>query len=355
MEIHRKGRTHLLHVILVSTFWLLLVPQTAAHTFEDLSEQYEKSVTSVVTIHTYEDKLEKGKTRYASKPNGLGSGVIISDQGLIATASHVVHAVDGLHVEFNSGDKRTARVISTLAWADLALIKVDGIPEGTSVATLTDSDKVKIGQQIYVIGAPLGISKTLTVGYVSGIHPENSHPTPKAAELFQTDAAINPGNSGGPMFNLQGDVIGIASHIKSRSGGSDGLGFAVTSNAVKKWLLEKRPFWSGIMYQPINDDIRKALGLPFQGGVIVQKVNRESNAYKAGLRGGTVETTIADQTFLLGGDIIVSINGTPIINMLASAHIMNALRAKDAATSIDLKIWRKGTMKDIKVALSQPE
>lgn len=331
----------------------LIIPQAFSHGLNNLTEQYQQSIPSVVTIHTFEDKVSQGVTQFASQPNGLGSGVIITEDGLIATASHVVHAVDGLHVEFNNGEKHSAKVVSTLAWADLALIKVAKLPEGSKVASLEDSDNAKIGEQIYVIGAPLGLSKTLTVGYLSGIHPEISYPVPRSAELLQTDAAINPGNSGGPMFNLEGKVIGIASHIKTRSGGSDGLGFAVSSNAVKKWLLEKRPFWSGIVYYPVSGPIKKALGLPFNGGVIIQKVNRESAAHQAGLRGGEVEATIAKQTLLLGGDVIVSINGVPLINLATGTQIMNALRTQDSAKFVDVKIWRQGKTKSIRIPLNQ--
>ena len=317
----------------------------------DLSQLYSDSLPAVVTIHTYEDKVVKGNTVYATQPNGLGSGVVISKEGLIATASHVVHAVDSVMVEFINGEKRSAEVISTLNWADLALIKVTNLPPEVKVATLANSDTAKIGEQVYVIGAPLGVSKSLTVGYLSGKHPEISFPIPRSAELIQTDAAINPGNSGGPMFNLDGQVIGIASHIKTRSGGSDGLGFAVSSNAIKRWLLEKRPFWSGILYLPVNETLQTALGLPFSGGVVVQKVNRASRAHKAGLRGGNIKATIAGQEVFLGGDVIVSINELPLNNIATGTEVMKKLRDHQREKQIDVKIWRQGSYKTLAVEI----
>ena len=338
------------HWLIILHFFLAGALQ--AHETEPLVQLYEELVPSVVTIHTFENKVEDGKTKFADKPNGLGSGVIISEQGLIATAAHVVHSADGLHVEFNNGEKRLAKVLSTVIWADLALIQVEDLPKGVKVAKLANSDNVRIGEKIFVIGAPLGLSKTLTVGYLSGVHPEVHGPIPESAELIQTDAAINPGNSGGPMFNMKGNVIGIASHIQSLSGGSDGLGFAVTSNAVKSWLLEKRPFWSGIVFYPVTRTIRQALGLPFSGGVIVEKVNQESKAYAAGLRGGTIKSQIEDHLLMLGGDIIIAIDGVAINNVKSSSEIMNRIRDGENTDSIELDIWRQGKVVRIKVTLS---
>ncbi len=179
-----------------------------------LPKLYKELLPSVVTLHTFQNKIRGNTTQIVTTPNGLGSGVIISDDGLIVTAAHVVHTVDALQVEFEKGIIKKGRVVSSLPWADLALIKVNELPASAKVSVLGDSKQMQIGEQVFVIGAPLGLSRTLTVGYISGTHPVGSRPTASMAEFFQTDAAINPGNSGGPMFNLLGEIKTMVSLSK---------------------------------------------------------------------------------------------------------------------------------------------
>src|SRR4029078_2932347 len=132
------------------------------------------------------------------------------------------------------------------------------MPEGVTPATLGDSDKMEVGDQIFVIGAPYGISQTLSVGHLSGRHRLNSD-SATSIEFLQTDAAINTGNSGGPMFDMDGNVIGIVSSIMSHSGGSEGLAFATSANTAKQLLLEHKPFWSGIDGLVVTGAMAKAL------------------------------------------------------------------------------------------------
>ncbi|NQZ80909.1 MAG: trypsin-like peptidase domain-containing protein [Colwellia sp.] len=307
-----------------------------------LPKLYKKLLLSVVTLHTFQDKILNNKTQLATSANGLGSGVIISADGLIVTAAHVVHTADSLHVEFDDGIKRQGKIISSLPWADLALVKVDGLPDTAKVAELGDSSKVEIGEQVFVIGAPLGLNKSLTVGYISGFHPVGSRPSAPMAEFFQTDAAINPGNSGGPMFNMSGDIIGIASHIQTQSGGSQGLGFTVTSETVKQLLLNRGYFWSGIEIFPLDPRLADVFHLPQTNGVLVQRVARDSFAYKAGLKAGTIKATIEGKDVLLGGDIILTINGQAIDSQQAIEAIMKSIKEIKAGSIIELVVWRKG-------------
>lgn len=307
-----------------------------------LPKLYKKLLPSVVTLHTFQDQTLNNNTQLATSANGLGSGVVISADGLIVTAAHVVHTADSLHVEFDDGIKRQGKIISSLPWADLALVKVDNLPETAKVAKLGDSGKVDIGEQVFVIGAPLGLNKSLTVGYISGFHPVGSRPSATMAEFFQTDAAINPGNSGGPMFNMSGDIIGIASHIQTQSGGSQGLGFTVTSETVKQLLLNRGYFWSGIEIFPLDPDLAHIFHLPQTNGILVQRVARDSLAYKAGLKAGTIKATIAGKDVLLGGDIILSINGKAFDSQEAIESIMKSIKEIKAGSIIELEVWRKG-------------
>lgn len=315
----------------------------------NLPNLYKTWLPSVVTLHTFEDRVVEGEVVYAKKPNGLGSGVIISEQGLIVTAAHVVHSADGLFVEFSDGQRRSAKVTSSLVMGDLALVTVDGLPSSAKVAKLGDSSKGQIGEQIFVIGAPLGINRTLTVGYLSGKHPKGTNPDSPLAELFQTDAAINPGNSGGPLFNMAGEVIGIASFIQSRSGGSEGLGFAVTSNSVKELMINRGKFWSGILFYALDAKLAKAMQLPQDSGLLVEKVIRDSLAYKAGLRGGRIEANLAGQSVMLGGDIILSINGKTIANANGVKDILQMIKNIKSGMSIKLVLWRQGKRKTISI------
>ena len=178
---------------------------------------------------------------------------------------------------------------------------------------LGDSGKVEVGDQIFIVGAPYGLSHTLTVGHLSARHQPNTIYSELAgAEFLQTDAAINEGNSGGPMFNLTGEVIGIVSHIISKSGGFEGLGFVVSANMVRTLLFEQRSFWSGMQGFVLRDQLAKIFNVPQSTAVLVQRVAAGSPAERTGLRPGTRKATIDGQTFLVGGDIILSVGGIQV-------------------------------------------
>ena len=152
----------------------------------------------------------------------IGSGVLISADGKVITAAHVVQTADEITAEFLGGEVVGARVIASEPEADVSLLQLERVPAKATVATFGNSDRSEVGDQIFIIGAPYGIAHTLSVGYVTGRHKPNTVYSEMAlAEFFQTDAANNPGNSGGPMFNMAGEVIGVASHNISKSGGSE--------------------------------------------------------------------------------------------------------------------------------------
>jgi len=169
-----------------------------------------------------------------------GSGVLISGDGKILTAAHVVHTMNEINVEFLGGETIKARVVASELGADLSMLELVQVPAGARVAMLADSDSVEIGDQVIVIGAPYGLRHAMTVGSINARWAPNTiYRVMPLAEFFQTDAVINTGNSGGPMFNMAGEVIGIVSHNISKSGGSEGLGFGVTVNAAKHLLWER--------------------------------------------------------------------------------------------------------------------
>jgi S1-C subfamily serine protease len=261
--------------------------------------------------------------------DGLGSGVLISDDGKVLTAAHVVQTADAALVEFPDGQEIMARVISSDVRSDVALLQLQHPPKGVVPATLGDSDKVEVGDQIFVIGAPYGISQTLTAGHLSGRRQMNKDgETETSIEFLQTDAAINGGNSGSPMFDMNGQVVGIVSTIMSQSGGSEGLAFATAANTAKRSLLERRPFWSGIDGVLVTGNLAKALNLPQPAGFLVQRIGEGSVASRLGINGGTLHVTIQGADLLVGGDVILSVNDMDV-TATSSAEPLEGHRAGD--------------------------
>ena len=246
----------------------------------------------------------------ATRVSEVGSGALISADGKVITAAHVVQIADEITVEFLGGEQVGARVIASEPEADVSLLQLDRVPAKAAIATLGNSDRMQVGDQVFIVGAPYGIAHTLSVGYVTGRHKPNTVYSEMAlAEFLQTDAAINPGNSGGPMFNMAGEVIGVASHNISKSGGSEGLGFVVTINMTRRLLLERRSFWSGMSGVILSGRLALALNLPQPFGLLVQRVAADSPASRIGLRPGTIPGSVEGKSLLLGGDIILAVHG----------------------------------------------
>jgi serine protease Do len=201
---------------------------------------------------------------------------------------------------------------------------------------------VKIGEQVFVIGSPYGLSHTLTVGYLSGRRIMKGTPFGDI-EFLQTDAAINQGNSGGPLLNLRGEVVGIVSHISSQSGGSEGLGFAASSNVARKSLLERPPVWLGASYVLLTDDMAAALNVGETSGMLIQKVAEGSISAKLGLKGGYIPATIGETEVLLGGDIITGINDTPVVSTEAGlSQLYRTYLRVQAGDRVTVSIIRRG-------------
>jgi len=210
---------------------------------QTVAELYKQVSPAVVVLYTQEKVPVPGLKQEMATADGLGSGVLVSDEGDILTAAHVVHNAEHIMVSFPDGVKVSAKVIGSVVAADLAHIKLDWMPEGRTIAKIGDSDLANIGDDVIVIGAPYGIERSLSVGHLSGRHLKESISDGfSKMELLQTDAAINKGNSGGPMFNMNGEVVGIVSHILTESGGFEGIGFVVSSNVAVKLFIEKRHF-----------------------------------------------------------------------------------------------------------------
>jgi serine protease Do len=262
----------------------VIVTQSSASA-QNVAELFQKVNASVVVI--------KAKGRDVSAGTGqvlfseIGSGVLISPDGRVMTAAHVVQAMDEITVELLGGETVAAHVIASEPAADLSLLQLRHVPKGALVAPMANSDGVKIGDQVAIIGAPYGLRHSMTVGWISARWAPNTvYPSMPLAEFFQTDAVINTGNSGSPMFSLAGQVIGIVSHNISKSGGSEGLGFVVTINTAKKLLLEQPSFWSGLEGRLLTNELADLLNLPPKTlGYLVKTVAKGSPGEATGLRG----------------------------------------------------------------------
>jgi serine protease Do len=240
-----------------------------------------------------------------------GSGVLVSQDGQVMTAAHVVHAMDVITVEFLGGETVGAKVIASEPAADLSLLKLERVPPGVKPSPLANSDTIQVGDPVIIVGAPYGLSYSLSAGLISARWAPNTvYKSMPLAEFFQTTATVNTGNSGGPMFALNGEVIGIVSHNISKSGGSEGLGFVVTINTAKQLLLEKKSFWTGVEGQFLTDAEADLLNLPpGASGFILKTVAKGSPADDMGLRGATMIANLGGQQVPLGGDIVLSVDG----------------------------------------------
>ena len=297
--------------LLMTLLAIAAVPMTSSA--QQLREAFRKVSPSVVIVNTKRVDVPTGSEQTLTVIDGLGSGVLISNDGKILTAAHVVQTADVACVEFPDGQVIIAHVVGSDVRSDVALLQLERMPKDVAPASLGDSDKVEVGDQIFVVGAPYGISQTLSAGHLSGRHRlNNSDQSPTSVEFLQTDAAVNGGNSGGPMFDIDGNVIGIVSSIMSHSGGSEGLAFATAANTAKRLLLDRKPFWSGIDGLLVSGDLAKALNLPQPAGLLIERIGEGSIGSRLGINPGTLRATIQGADILLGGDVVLSVNNIEI-------------------------------------------
>jgi S1-C subfamily serine protease len=266
--------------------------------------------------------------------HGQGSGFILDKTGHVLTNFHVVEGADrGIEVTLSNKRRYNAKVVGTDHVHDLALLQIEA--PNLEPVTLADSSEISVGQKVYAIGNPFGLSGTMTRGIISSIR---TLPAPRGSEnapiedAIQTDAAINPGNSGGPLLNSRGEVIGINTMIASNGADqSSGIGFAIPINTAKAVLADltrygrvKRPSL-GIVSYAIGPDLASQIGLAADSGVLVQKVVPGGAAERAGMRGGNQQAYVGNTPVLLGGDFIVAIDGQQVsdpqeINALILKH-----------------------------------
>jgi S1-C subfamily serine protease len=308
-------------------------------------EVFRKVAPSVVVIRAKgRDISASGQSRFTE----TGSGVLITQDGKVMTAAHVVHAMDEISVEFLGGETVKARVVASEPGADLSLLQLEKVPRGAKSSPLANSDSVQIGDRVIIVGAPYGLSYSLSDGLISARwKPNTVYKTMPLAEFFQTTATINTGNSGGPMFAMNGEVIGIVSHNISKSGGSEGLGFVVTINTAKKLLLDKKSFWAGLEGQLLTDEQADLLNLPPGAtGYIIKTVAKDSPAEQLGLRGATMMVNLGGEQVPLGGDILLTVEGLKA-EAANLTKIRDSLSSKPAGSPFKVTVLRAGKVLEL--------
>lgn len=285
-----------------------------------------------------------------------GSGSIIDKRGYILTNNHVVKDAQQLVVALSDGSRWQGRVIGADPRTDLAVIQIEAPPEQLTVIPFGNSDSLQPGQKVLAIGNPFGLERTLTTGVISSIRKILKTGRLEMEDVIQTDAAINPGNSGGPLLNSEGEMVGINTAIFSPSGGSVGIGFAIPVNTAKRVLNELITkgyvayAWLGVELQTLIPQFSQALELPVERGILISGVARRGPAARAGIRGGTEEVVIGNTILVVGGDILVAVDGEKIES---SDTLRRILKQKKPGETLRLTFYRGSKKKTVKVILDE--
>ncbi|HLM80608.1 MAG TPA: trypsin-like peptidase domain-containing protein [Terriglobales bacterium] len=313
---------------------------------------YRKNIASVVNITS---RVMTFDFFYGLVPQeGQGSGFVIDKAGHILTNYHVIADARQVEVTLHNRKKYKATIVGTDKSHDLAIVQIKA-PD-LQPMTLGDSSNLQVGQKVYAIGNPFGLAGTLTLGIVSSIRQVQEPDGLVIEEAIQTDAAINPGNSGGPLLNWHGQVIGINTMIASSVGQSAGIGFAIPINTAKAVVNDlvtlgrvRRPAL-GVRTIPIDPEIAEELGLAANYGLLIVQAVPGGSADRAGLRGGTERAYLGNIPIMVGGDLIVAIDGEKIESQQTLAQIMNKHRAGD---TVKVTIFRGKKQVEVTVVLGE--
>jgi S1-C subfamily serine protease len=318
---------------------------------------YRREAPGVVTVISVFGGERSGR--------GLGSGFVLNGQGEIATNAHVVlegegrssDRADEVYVQFADRNQVRARVVGTDAESDVALLRVN--PAGLTLRPLPlgSSTQLAVGQPVVAIGSPFGEPQSLSVGVISALDRTIDSLTDfQISDAIQTDAAINRGNSGGPLVDARGRVIGINSQIRTAGGGSEGVGFAVPVDTVKRSLRELRAdgkvdyAFIGVSSVPLYPQLARRLGLPVDRGALVQEVVEDGPADDAGIRAGDERIRFQGQGYREGGDVIVSVAGRPIREESDLARVLTRL---SPGQQVAVALVRGGDRRQVRVKLEE--
>jgi S1-C subfamily serine protease len=314
---------------------------------------YKKALPSVVNITSTAVAFD---FFYGPVPQqGQGSGFILDKQGHILTNNHVIDNAQRVEVTLSDKHKYKATVVGVDKGHDLALLQINNAPN-LQPATLAESQNLTVGQRVYAIGNPFGLSGTMTRGIISAIRSIRGPNNNPIEDAIQTDAAVNPGNSGGPLLNSRGEVIGITTLIANNGADqSSGIGFAIPVNTAKAVIADfakygrvRRPSLD-ISTLEIGPEVAEQIGLPADYGLLIERVLPGGASERAGLHGGTQRAYQGNMPVMLGGDLIVAMDGQEIANAQDLSAAMNSHKAGDEVT---LTIFRGRKRMDVKVKLN---
>lgn len=339
----------------------------APASFADLAEQLGPSVVNIYTTQTVKtsrnphqfffdnEQMPEMFRRFFDMPSpfnqqmeppremkrtSLGSGVIVSADGYIVTNNHVVENADSINVRLTNFEEHDAKIIGRDPKTDLALIKIEA-KNGLPFAAFGNSEKLRVGDWVVAIGNPFGFEQTVTAGIVSG--KGRSLGSGPYENFIQTDASINPGNSGGPLFNLQGEMVGINTAIYSRNGGNIGIGFAIPANMAQNVIRQLKETgtvtrgWVGVVVQQVTSELAKQFGLERPIGALVGEVAPNGPAAKAGIQ---------------PGDVIIRYNGKEISQMSMLPALVSQTPVGEKA---EIVLIRKGKQQRLKVTVAKLE
>jgi S1-C subfamily serine protease len=324
---------------------MLQAPPTGALTAEEI---YRRDAPGVVQVTATD----------VSGSESLGSGFVIDKAGDIVTNFHVVQGAAKLFVSFSGKDQLGGSVVGVDPSTDIAVLKIATPASALTPLELGNSDAVRVGDTVYAIGNPFGYTRTLTSGIVSAVQRRITAPnTLPIDNAIQTDASINHGNSGGPLLDAAGRVIGVTSQIYAGSSqqGNIGIGFAVPVNTVRNIAAQiistgkVLHAYLGVATTPITKQLAKLYSLP-TSGLLVGSVDGNGPAKKAGLVGGSTNVVVQGESYSVGGDVIVAVDGAPVSEF---EQLRDAIARKKPGDTIKLEIVRNGSKSSVTVKLAQ--
>ena len=332
-----------------------------------LRDIYRKDAPGVVQV-TSTTKVKLPRSQWFGNPFGLqgtdvqqslGSGFVIDKAGLVVTNYHVVGDARTVYVSFSNSDSMRAEIVGRDASTDVALLKVIASSRALKPLTLGDSDSVQVGDEVAAIGNPLGYERSITLGIVSALHRSLTSPGGAPIDrVIQTDAVLNRGNSGGPLLNAQGEVIGVSSAIAEGGPGTGntGIGFAIPVNTVKDVVAQlktqghvEHPFF-GINTRPVTSRIARVFNLPAAKGLLVESVSSGSGAEQAGLIGGSDQVVLAGESYQLGGDLVVKVDGMPVTT---TERLREIVAQHEPGDSVPVQFYRDSELRTTNVKLGR--
>jgi len=330
-----------------------------------INEIYRRSAPGVVQIVSTGKATEQTDPSFGTPfatpgQQALGSGFVLDKEGHIVTNYHVVQGADKIQVGFSNNASYSARLVGSDPSTDIAVLKVSASSRALTPLPLGNSDRVQVGDEVVAIGNPFGLDRTATAGIISAIQRRITAPNGFSIDhALQTDAPVNHGNSGGPLIDVHGSVVGVNSQIETGTSGGDGnvgIAFAIPSNTVKDVVAQilksgkVQHAYLGVTLQDISANVAKVLHLPVSSGVLIEGVQPSTAADEAGLKGGTVRTTVAGEDYMMGGDIIVGAAGKSV---RTTDELRDVLSARKPGDKLTLQLYRGNKRHTVTVTLGR--